>query len=417
MASTDLRVTYLIETPLTLEEAANAIAGEQSTGTFVAVPLESEGLKARAGARVERVQPMHDAEGTSLPGALPGRGHFARGEVTIRYPFGNVGTNLPLTLTTMMGNLFELRELSAIRVLDFDPPSAYQDRAGVPRFGIEGTRLLTGVHDRPIIGTIVKPSVGLSPQETAEVVRELAAADVDFVKDDELQANAPHSPFDDRVRAVMRVVNDHAEASGRRVMVAFNVTDDLEAMYRHHDVVVQQGGTCIMVSLNSVGPVAVQALRAHSQLPIHGHRNGWGMYTRHPALGMSFTAYQKIWRLIGVDHLHVNGFDNKFWESDASVLASIRACQAPLFGGLEVLPVISSGQTVRQVPRTYKMAGTVDLMFLAGGGIMAHPGGPRAGVTAIRQAWTAAVSGVPLTVAARDRHELSEALATFGAPS
>src|SRR6185295_6059899 len=116
-------------------------------------------------------------------------------------------------------------------------------------FGIEGTRKLTGVTDRPIIGTIIKPSVGLSPQQTAELVKTLAEAGIDFVKDDELMADPPHSPFDARVDAVMRVINAHADRTGKKVMYAFNISDELDAMQRHYEKVVKSGGTCAMISL------------------------------------------------------------------------------------------------------------------------------------------------------------------------
>ena len=211
----------------------------------------------------------------------------------------------------------------------------------------------------------------------------------------------------------MKVVNDLADKTGKKIMVAFNITDELDDMLRHHDAVLAAGGTCVMASLNSVGPVGMARLRRHSQLPIHGHRNGWGMLTRYPLLGMSFTAYQKIWRLIGVDHLHVNGLQNKFWEPDDSVTTSIKACLTPLFSGYHIMPVISSGQSARQASLTYQTAETTDLLYLAGGGIMAHPGGPAAGVTSLRQAWEAATRGVPLETYAQNHSELEQALVSF----
>ena len=113
---------------------------------------------------------------------------------------------------------------------------------------MEGTRKLTGIARGPLIGTIIKPSVGLSPAETAQQVRELVAGGIDFIKDDELQADGPGCPFDERVRAVMAVVNDAAQRSGKKVMVAFNLTGDLEQMRRRHDLVLAEGGTCVMVA-------------------------------------------------------------------------------------------------------------------------------------------------------------------------
>src|SRR5439155_10647985 len=127
-----------------------------------------------------------------------------------------------------------------------------------PRFGINGTRQLTGVQGRPIIGTIIKPSVGLTPEETAKLVKQLAEAGIDFVKDDELMADPPHSPFEKRVDAVMRVVNEHADRSGKKVMYAFNVSGEIDQMLRHYAYVRGAGGTAVMVSMNSVGVSGVK---------------------------------------------------------------------------------------------------------------------------------------------------------------
>jgi ribulose-bisphosphate carboxylase large chain len=156
-------------------------------------------------------------------------------------------------------------------------------------------------------------------------------------------------------------------------------------------------------------------LRKRCQLPIHGHRNGWGLYSRHPALGVDYTAWQKLWRLAGVDHLHVNGLQNKFWEPDDSVIRSIKACLTPMFRPDDtVMPVVSSGQWGGQAPETYRLTGSTDLMYLAGGGILAHPLGPAAGVRSLQQAWEAAVGGIPLAEHAARNPELQATLAKFG---
>jgi ribulose-bisphosphate carboxylase large chain len=419
MSDQEIRATYLVETPHSLEYAAEAIAGEQSSGTFVAVPGETDELKARHRARVVAIEPRETREQPSLPGSRLPRGHagpvrYRQGIVTIAFPLENVGANLPTLGATITGNLFELGELSGLKLLDVDLPPAFASRYPGPQFGVKGTRRLAGVHDRPIIGTIVKPSVGLAPGQTAGLVRTLAEAGIDFVKDDELMADPPHAPLEARVAAVMRAIEEVADRTGKKVMFAFNVSDDLDAMLRHHDTVLAAGGTCIMVSVNHVGLAAVTHLRRHSALPIHGHRNGWGMFTRHPALGIEFTPYQKLWRLAGVDQLHVNGLRNKFWEADESVVRSIHACLAPTFDDPRVMPVVSSGQWGGQAPDTWRLTGTTDLMYLAGGGIMAHPGGPAAGVRGMQQAWEAAVRGIDLGEYAATHHELQQTLERFG---
>lgn len=419
MSNSEILATYLIETALPIEQAAETIAGEQSSGTFLAVPGETEELKARARAKVLSIEPLNEVDTPSLPGARTPRGQsgkvgYRQARVQIAFPLDNIGCNLPTLLATLCGNLYELSEHSGCKLLDVELPQQFAERYPGPQFGVEGTRRLTGVQQRPIIGTIIKPSVGLSPQQTADLVRELGEAGIDFVKDDELMANPPHSPLKERVRCVMWEINRLADATGRKIMYAVNITDELDEMRRHHDFVVQSGGTCVMVSLNHVGLTGVSALRATCQLPIHGHRNGWGMLTRHPLLGIDFPAYQKFWRAVGVDHLHVNGLQNKFWESDDSVVRSIEALKKPLWDGYWTMPVISSGQWGGQAPETYQRAGTQDVLYVAGGGIMAHPLGPAGGLRAIQQAWQAAVNGRSLEEMSLEHEELRLSMEKFG---
>jgi ribulose-bisphosphate carboxylase large chain len=185
-------------------------------------------------------------------------------------------------------------------------------------------------------------------------------------------------------------------------------------MLRRHDAVLAAGGTCVMVSLNWVGFAAVEHLRRHAQLPIHGHRNGWGAFTRHAGLGFSFQAYQKLWRLAGVDHLHVNGIRSKFWEPDESVIASARACLAPWAGVQPLMPVFSSGQWAGLAADLYAALGAVDLMHLAGGGIIGHPDGIAAGMASMREGWEAAVAGIALDTYAESHPALRRALVHFG---
>ncbi|MEA2631825.1 MAG: 3-oxoisoapionate-4-phosphate transcarboxylase/hydrolase [Chloroflexota bacterium] len=418
MSSQRIFATYRIETPHPPERAAEVMAGEQSTGTFVRVPGETEALRARFGARVERIGELEAVEQPSLPGSVPPRGtsgpiRYRRAEVVLSFPLENMGPSLPNLLATVAGNLYELREFSGLKLIDLDLPPAFASAYPGPQFGVEGTRRLAGVGGRPIVGTIIKPSVGLSPEVTAALVKTLIEAGLDFIKDDELMANGPHSPLERRVEAVMRVVNDFADRTGKKPMVAFNITDEVDAMLRHHDAVASAGGTCVMVSLNSIGLPALAHLRRHCRLPIHGHRNGWGLISRHPYLGMEFPAYSKLWRVAGVDQLHTNGLRNKFSEPDDSVIASARSCLSPMFGA-RIMPVFSSGQWAGQAPDTYRRLGSADLLYVCGGGIMAHPGGIAAGVASIRQAWEAALGGIPLDEYAREHVALGQALERFG---
>ncbi len=411
-----IHAKYWIETAAPLESAAATMAGEQSSGTFVRVPGETDELRERHAARVEAIRELSPVDTPSLPGAKKGP-KYHRAEVDLSWPLENLGPSLPNLMATVAGNLFELQQFSGLKLLDIALPQPFRDRYPGPQFGIPGTRQLAGVPKLPLVGTIIKPSVGLSPEATAAMVAQLAEGGIDFIKDDELQSNGPHCPLEARVKAVMAVLNAHAEKTGKKVMFAFNITGEIDDMRAHHDIVLAHGGTCVMASLNSIGLPGVTALRRHSQLPIHAHRNGWGMLGRSPALGMSFVAFQKFHRLAGIDQVHVNGIRNKFCEPDDSVIASARACLTPMFDGpnrgCEIMPVFSSGQWAGQAIDTYKAIQSTDLIYACGGGIVAHPAGIAAGVRSIRLAWEAAIDGRTLEQAAAEHSEVKQAMEMF----
>jgi ribulose-bisphosphate carboxylase large chain len=408
--------TYLVESYVPLEQAAEVIAGEQSTGTFVAVARETAELRERFAARVVSVSELEPTLHADLPGVLRPEGARRRsGQVRISFGLENFGPSLPNLLAAVAGNLFELKQLAGIRLLDLDLPSAFAERYPGPQYGVSGTRELLSRPDGVLLGTIVKPSIGLPLEELRIVVRELAEAGIDFIKDDELMGNPPHSPLASRVAVVSEELDRVAERIGRRPMYAFNITDDLDRMAAHHDLVQAAGGTCVMVCVNVVGLAGLAWLRERCSLPIHGHRAMTGVFTRAPQLGIDFVAWSKLARLAGADHLHTNGLSNKFYETDDEVLRSIKAVQQPLFGAYQTLPVLSSGQWAGLAPETYRRTGTTDLLVLAGGGIHGHPDGAAAGVEAMRTAWRCAVEGKDLETTADDVPSLRRALDTFGA--
>lgn len=418
-----LTATYLIETSMDPRRAAEVMAGEQSTGTFVKLAAETSDFTDAHAARIDGIEALEDVAAPSLPGAgiypgADGKVRWQRARVHLSWPLDNMGACLPTAMATVGGNLFELKPFSGLRLEDVHFPDAFATEYGGPRFGVAGTRRLAGVEGRPLIGTIIKPSVGLSPEQTAAQVDLLCDGGIDFIKDDELQADGPHCPFDRRLQAVMPVLESHADRLGRKPMYAFNITGDPDAMRRRHDLAVKAGATCVMVSLNSVGLAGFRGLAQFAELPIHAHRNGWGYLSRHPMLGFSYVAWSRFWRLAGADHMHVNGLRNKFCETDASVITSAKACLAPMFAhplpGCEVMPVFSSGQTADQVWDTFAAIGSNDLIHAAGGGITAHPDGIAAGVRALRAAWDAAATGVSREQAAAETPALERALEFFG---
>ena len=426
MSPDRFEATYLIETPLDPAHVAEVLAGEQSCGTFTRVEGETDALRERARATVESVELLDVAPAPSLPnGWMQRRGMFdtpqtwQRARLRMSFPCDNIGPNLPTLAATVSGNLYDLGEVTGLRLESMKLPSAYRAQFDMPRHGISGTRALTGVQGRPLIGTIIKPNVGLSAEETGDLAGRLCAAGVDFIKDDEVCANPVHAPLADRVKAVMRRVRDHQDKTGKLVMVAFNITDETDAMRRHADLIAAEGGSCVMVSLNWCGYSAVQTLRRHTPLALHGHRNGYGALSRHPLLGFSFNAWQTLWRLAGVDHMHVHGLQGKFSQTDEEVIESAHDTLAPLCEGLDdrVLPAFSNGQWAGTVPATWDSVQSNDLLFMSGGGILAHPDGPAAGVASLQQAWDAVQTGETLAERAAHAPELRRAIEFFGKKS
>jgi ribulose-bisphosphate carboxylase large chain len=416
--SRPLKAKYLIETAYPLEKAAEIMAGEQSSGTFVKTPGETEALKENHSATIEHIELISEHGQPSLSGTRIPNGQskpvYRRAIVDLAWPLENLGLNLSNLMATVAGNLFELAPFSALKLLDITVPDEFKSRYKGPQFAVEGTRQLCQVEDRPIIGTIIKPSVGLSPEATAVQVRTLIEAGLDFIKDDELMGDSPHSPFNKRVDAVMEVIHKHADKTGKKPMFAFNLSGDIDDMLRRHDYVVSQGGTCVMASLNWVGISGLVKLRQQAQIPIHGHRNGWGLFYRSEHIGFDFKVFHKLYSMAGADHIHTNGIRNKFCESDKSVLSSIRACLNPKGGGYRVMPVVSSGQWAEQANDTYRQVKSTDLMYLCGGGITGHPGGMAAGVRSIKLAWEGAKSGKSIFEMQENHPELKQAIAFFG---
>jgi ribulose-bisphosphate carboxylase large chain len=339
-------------------------------------------------------------------------------EVVVEFPMENVGTDIATLLTAVAGNLFELVDLYACRLQSIELPDEFVAAHPGPAFGVAGTRKLMGVPDGVLIGTIVKPNVGLVEDEFRDVVRTLARASIDLIKDDELMTDPAYLPLETRVRVAMEEIGDAEQVTGHRTMYAFNITGDLAGLQRRHDLVVEAGGNCVMLNVPVMGLPALAWLRGFAHVPIHGHRAGLAASMRSPALGVDFTVWQQLARLAGADHLHASGLGSKFYERDEEVAASIRSLQSPLGATIDPLPTLSSGQNVHTPGPTFAAVESTDLLMLAGGGIAGHPDGPAAGVRSLRQAWAAAVSGDPVADAAaahaaRGDSALTHALQTF----
>jgi ribulose-bisphosphate carboxylase large chain len=412
-----VRCTYYLESEIEPARAAAILAGEQSSGTFVPVPGESTELHERHGAQVVDVQHLGRRR-PSLPSRTrPEKVHAA--QAVVEWPMENIGVDLATLQTTIAGNLFELQELFACRLLDVQlPPELIAAHPG-PAFGIPGTRRLIGDAVGVMIGTIVKPNVGLTEEQFRLVVRELAHASIDLIKDDELMTDPGYLPLERRVAVATEEIRAAEQITGHPTMYAFNITGDLAGLRRRHDLVVEAGGRCVMLNVPVMGLPALAWLREFAAVPIHGHRAGLAGSMRSPALGLSYRVWQQLARLAGADHLHASGLGSKFYETDDEVAANVRSLLEPLGATATPVPTLSSGQNVTTPGPTYAAVESTDVLMLAGGGVAAHPDGPRAGVQSLREAWAAAVAGVPLVEVGHSRASAGEpallhALQKFG---
>ncbi|AFR49199.1 RuBisCO large subunit C-terminal-like domain-containing protein [Gordonia sp. KTR9] len=413
-----IRCTYYLESEIDPSAAAALLAGEQSSGTFVPVPGESARIRERHAARVADVREL----GRVRP-SLPSRHEPEKVRAaiaTIEFPMENVGVDLASLQTAIAGNLFELGELFACRLQSVELPDEFVGAHAGPAFGIGGTRnLISDASRGALIGTIVKPNVGLSEDEFRLVVRELALASIDVIKDDELMTDPAYLPLERRVAVATDEIAKAEQVTGHQVMYAFNITGDLYGLRRRYDTVVNGGGRCVMLNIPIMGLPALELLRSFSSVPIHGHRAGLAASMRYPGLGVDYAVWQKLARLAGADHLHVSGLGSKFYEPDDEVSRNVAALLTPLGDTITPLPVLSSGQNVSTPGPTFDAVQTTDVLMLAGGGVAAHPDGPAAGVRSLRQSWEAAVDGVTLEEATRsyasdgDLH-LAHAVEMFG---
>jgi 3-oxoisoapionate-4-phosphate decarboxylase len=410
-----VKLTYRIETSGDVEKLATKIASDQSTGTFVPLPGETPELKARVAARVVALRPLDPATSPGFPQEA-GAAAYNRAEAEIEFPIEAIGTDLAALMTIAIGGVWSIKGFSGIRITDIALPEPFRAAYPGPQFGVPGSFALTGVENRPIIGTIVKPALGLRPHESAAMVGELIESDVDFIKDDEKLMSPAYSPLEERVKAIMPLILEREQRTGRKTMYAFGITaTDPDEMMRNHDLVVAAGGNAAVVNINSIGFGGMAFLRKRSQLCLHAHRNGWDILTRHPELGLDFKVYSTFWRLLGVDQFQINGIGAKYWEPDESFLRSFKDCTTPIFSDADKpLPVVCSGQWGGQAPMTWReTGGDKRIMYLCGGGVVSHPDGPAAGVRAVRQAWEAAEQGIPLATYGRTHRELARSLDTF----
>jgi ribulose-bisphosphate carboxylase large chain len=377
---------------LSREEAAGGIAAESSVGTWTELTTVKPYVN-RLSATVFEID--GDECSIAYPAELFEPGNMAN------------------ILSSIAGNVFGLDALKRLRLNDVRFPAGLVKGFQGPKFGIDGVRELLRIEGRPLVGTIIKPKLGLKTSDHAEVAYEAWVGGCDIVKDDENLSSQAFNPFEERVAETLEM-RDWAESeTGERKAYMVNISAETEEMLRRAEIVKAQGGRYAMVDIITCGFSALQTLRKHDLgLVIHAHRAGHAAFTRSDSHGINMKVIAKVARIIGVDQLHVGTAVGKMSETREEVLENVEALKRPMHGLKRVLPVASGGLHPGLVPELIELFGT-DFVIQAGGGIHGHPMGSRRGATAMRQAVDAVIQGSTLEEYSNKHEELAGALKTW----
>lgn len=323
-------------------------------------------------------------------------------------------TNMPSILSSISGNVFGLGTLRNLRLNDVDFPSKVVESFKGPKYGIDGIQELFGVKDRPLVGTIIKPKLGLKIEDHVEISYEAWVGGCDVVKDDENLANQRFNHFEERVIRTLESRDRAEEETGEKKAYLANATSETNQMVKRGQFIEDHGGRYVMVDILACGFAALQTLRMQDfNLVIHAHRAGHAAFTKDPKHGISMQAIAKISRIIGVDQLHVGAAVGKMSETREEVLENCNALKSDIEGLRSVLPVASGGLHPFLVPALVDIFGK-DFLIQSGGGIHGHRDGTFAGAKAMRQAVDAKMQGIPLGRYAETRKELKTALEMWG---
>lgn len=381
----ELIAKYHVETDLPIKKAAQAIAAEQSTGTWTEVRGSENPLAARVIA----------AEGT---------------EVEIGFPEEILEPgNIPQYLSVVAGNLFGLGALRKVRLQDVIFPESIVRAHKGPKFGIEDARRILGVYSRPLVGTIVKPKVGLDPKGTAEVAAAAVRGGLDLVKDDETLTNQSFCPMVPRVVEVMTALDKVETETGKRAFYAVNVTTGADKILERAEEAIDHGANMVMVDVLTAGFSALEALSRNVNVPVHVHRTMHAAFTRDKGHGISMVVIAKLVRLAGGTNLHTGTYLGKMARETLENDLARDALRDEWFGLKRVFPVASGGVYPANVYGNLDGYG-IDCIVQAGGGVHGHPGGTTAGARAMVQAVEAWMKNISVEEYAKSHKELETAL-------
>lgn len=427
---------------LNILQAAAEVAAESSTGTNFRVNTET---------------PF-----SVVMNAIVYKVDLEKNLVWIAYPwrlFDRTG-NVQNILTYIVGNVLGMKEVSALKLLDvwFPPPMIEQFDG--PSYTLDDMRKYLNVYGRPILGTIIKPKMGLTSAEYAEVCYDFWAGGGDFVKNDEPQANQDFCPYDKMVRHVKEAMDKAVREQGQKKIHSFNVSSsDFDTMVERCEMIrnagFEPGSYAFLIDGITAGWMAVQTLRRrYPDVFIHFHRAAHGAFTRpENPFGFSVLVLSKFARLAGVSGIHTGTagvgkmagspeedvtaannilrfnhqghFFNQSWatvpENDNDVIRLVKEDSAHHVileddswrGMKKCCPIISGGLNPTLLKPFIDVMGNVDFITTMGAGCHAHPKGTRVGATALIQSCEAYLKSIDIHEYAKEHPELAEAISFF----
>lgn len=405
--SNDLVVRFKV-TPnrMSLKEAANTVALESSVGTWTPVSSNKSYVN-KLGAKVFSIKPNSKMCKIAYPSEL-----FEDG-------------SLPDLLSSIAGNVFGMKAIRGLRLEDVDFPKKMIKTYPGPRFGIAGLRKMLKVKKRPLVGTIVKPKLGLKTKDHAQTAYEAWLGGCDVVKDDENLTSQKFNPFEKRAAKTLEMMDKAAQETGEKKAYQINVTAEALDMIKRADLVKELGGNYVMYDVVTGGFSALQTLRKSTKLPIHAHRAMHGAFTEDENHGLSMMALADFSRLCGVDTLHIGTGIGKMKggkkeveeireEIEMQRLTETKQRLSEDWHGMKpVMAVCSGGIYPGHIPFLMKSYGN-DIVMNAGGGVHGHPKGTAMGAKAMRQAVESVLKGWTLEKGAKNFKELGEAMDYWG---
>ncbi len=373
---------------LSIRKASEQVAAESSTGTWTRVFTEKPYMEKLA------------AKVFSIKGR----------QVKIAYPLALFEPgNIPQILSSVAGNIFGMKAVRNLRLVDIHIPKGLAKAFKGPKFSIQGIRNILGVKERPLVGTIVKPKLGLETEDHAEVAYKAWVGGCDIVKDDENLSNQGFNPFLKRIIKTLEMRKKAEEETGEKKVYMPNVTAETEEMLRRMKFVEDNGGRYAMVDLITCGFSSLQTLRERDfNLVLHAHRAMHAAFTRNKKHGISMMVVAKLARLAGVDQIHVGTVIGKM-EGGKEVIGIAEWLRNEFHDLKTVFPVCSGGLHPAHIPKLIEMLGK-DIVIQAGGGIHGHRMGTEAGAKAMRQSVDSVMQNVPIKEYVKGHKELAIAL-------